>query len=257
MLYIIEEIGLRDYQEDRHHVILDFYKTFDYLAVFDGHGDDKVSTFLKLYFPDILKTELKKENSDSIEKKLFDAFVRLNEVLPKSIALHSGSTALIILRDKNTLYVANIGDSRAVIDNNNQAVALTVDHKPDLDSEYRRIIQNGGFVSKDPFGVARVCGTLAMSRAVGDFYLHPYISYLPDIFSVKINKGNKFLVAASDGIWDVISNQDVVDFVNKGLHNNDLKTNPRSILNTITRTILKESRIRGSGDNVTILLLIL
>lgn len=257
MLYVIEDIGLRDYQEDRHHVIFNFYKDFHYFAVFDGHGDDKVSTFLKLYFADILKSELMLEIEPLLEKRIFNAFARLNALLPKNIATNAGSTALILLKNDYVMYVANVGDSRAVINNGNEAVAITVDHKPDVEKEKLRITNDGGFVIYDPMGTPRVNGTLAMSRAVGDFYLHPYVSWVPDIFTVKLWKNNNFVIAASDGLWDVLSNQRVVDIVNQNLQENDLSINPKKTMSTVTHTLLKEARIRGSGDNTTILLLIL
>ena len=257
MLYVIEDIGSRDYQEDRNHVILNFYKDFNYFAVFDGHGDHKVSSFLKLYFADILKSELLANGNEPIEKTLFSAFNRLNKILPKNIATHAGSTALIVLQNESVMYVANVGDSRAIINNGEKAHSITIDHKPDLEKEYTRIQRDGGFVTRDPFGVARVNGTLAMSRAVGDFYLQPFVSWVPDIFTVKLLKSNRFVVVASDGVWDVLSNQHVVDIVNNGLKQNDLNIDPKKTMNIISRNLLKESRIRGSGDNITILLLIL
>jgi serine/threonine protein phosphatase PrpC len=58
MLYTIEDIGLRNYQEDRHSICFNFFQDFHYLAVFDGHGDDKVAIFLKLYLKDVIKREL-------------------------------------------------------------------------------------------------------------------------------------------------------------------------------------------------------
>ena len=171
--------------------------------------------------------------------------------------MHAGSTALVMIKNDYMMYVANVGDSRAVINNGQDAVSITTDHKPDTDKEKQRIVKDGGFVVYDPVGIPRVNGTLAMSRAVGDFYLHPFVSWVPDIFTVKLGKSNTFVVAASDGLWDVLSNQQVVDMVNSGLKQNDLNIDPKKTLNIITRKLLKEARIRGSGDNTTILLLIL
>jgi serine/threonine protein phosphatase PrpC len=197
------------------------------------------------------------EKEPEIEKRILNAFDRLNKILPKNIGTNAGSTALILLRNENIIYVANVGDSRAIVNNGDKAVAITVDHKPDVEKEKLRIINDGGFVFYDPMGTPRVNGTLAMSRAVGDFYLQPYVSWVPDIFTVKLWKKNHFLVAASDGLWDVLSNQEVVDIVNKSLKENDISTNPKTIMSKVTHSLLKEARLRGSGDNTTILLLIL
>ena len=212
ILYVIEDIGMRDYQEDRHCVKFNIFEGIHYYGVFDGHGGDKVSVFLKLYFHDILKSEL--ENSVlPMDQRLKNAFRRLTSILPQDIAHHTGSTAVVMLEHGNKAYIANVGDSRAIMNINEKAVGITQDHKPNLASEYERIIKNGGFVAIDPHGTPRVNGNLALSRAIGDLYLVPYISPEPDIFMVELNESVNYIVLASDGVWDVFQNQEVIDII--------------------------------------------
>jgi serine/threonine protein phosphatase PrpC len=257
MLYVIEDIGMRDYQEDRHAVAFNFFKNFHYFAVFDGHGDEKVAVFMKLYFKDILKSEMEKSNEIPIERCILNAFARLQTVLPKNISTHAGSTALVILVANDTLYVANVGDSRAIMNFREKALSITEDHKPDTPSEYNRIISLGGAVIKDPYGTPRVNGTLALSRAIGDLYLSPFVTWMPDIYTVKLNEHNKYVIAASDGLWDVFKNQEIVDYINTSLSPKSLKSNPKKALNTVCSNLLKMARMKGSGDNITIIMLIL
>ncbi len=118
------------------------------------------------------------------------------------------------------LYVANAGDSRAVLSVKGKAEPLSYDHKPTNAGETARIISAGGFVE---FG--RVNGNLALSRAIGDFEFkqsadlpaeEQVVTCNPDLIQRKLDLGaeggDEFIVLACDGIWDVLSNQDVVNF---------------------------------------------
>lgn len=255
MLYVIEDIGSRDYQEDRHSAEFNILPGYSYFAVFDGHGDDKVSSFLKLYFKDIVKSEL--ISNTSVQIALLNSFKRLQNILPKNISTFSGSTALVAIKNNNTLYVANVGDSRAIISNNDKAVEITEDHKPTKKSEYDRILSVGGTVVLDPNGVPRVNGNLALSRAIGDLYLAPAVTWIPDIYSVKLTQNNKFVVMATDGLWDVYDNQEVVDFINVQFKRVNGIMEPKKALNSVCTSLVQSSRMRGSGDNITLMLLLL
>lgn len=257
MLYIIEDIGARPYQEDRHSVVFDLLPDFHYYAVFDGHGDEKVAVFLKLYLKDILKSELEHHRQIPIEQCIFNAFKRLQTILPKNIAMHAGSTALIMVKHLDILYIANVGDSRAIISFKNKGIPLTEDHKPNTKSEYERIISVGGSVMVDPFGTPRVNGNLALSRAIGDLYLAPAVSWIPDIYKVKLTSSNRYIVAATDGLWDVFDNQEVVDFIDRNVDAVMLNTDPKKTLNHVCNSLVKTARLKGSGDNITIMLVLL
>jgi serine/threonine protein phosphatase PrpC len=255
MLCAIEDIGLRNYQEDRHSICFNFFEDFHYLAVFDGHGDDKVAIFLKLYLKDVIKTELQNfYPKKTIEQCLFDSFKKINAILPKDISNHSGSTALVIIKKNTLLYIANVGDSRVIINSNNNAFPISEDHKPSEISEYTRILNLGGHVIKDPYGTHRVNGTLSLSRAIGDLYLKPYVSSVPDIYTVKLSKSNNYLIAASDGLWDVFDNQELINLVNANNIVNDISD---CKIKEICKKIVSVARLKGSGDNITILFLML
>lgn len=132
----------------------------------------------------------------------------------------SGTTAVVALIRGKQLIVANAGDSRCVVSENGKAVDMSYDHKPEDEVELARIKTAGGKVTMD----GRVNGGLNLSRAIGDhFYkrnkaLPPeeqMISAMPDVKVLTLNEEHDFMVIACDGIWNVLSSQEVVDFVNE------------------------------------------
>ncbi|KAM4593165.1 protein phosphatase 1G [Odontesthes bonariensis] len=132
----------------------------------------------------------------------------------------SGTTAVVGLIRGKQLIVANAGDSRCVVSERGKAVDMSYDHKPEDELELARIKNAGGKVTMD----GRVNGGLNLSRAVGDhFYkrnkaLPPdeqMISAMPDVKVLTLNEDHDFMVIACDGIWNVLSSQEVVDFISE------------------------------------------
>lgn len=217
-------------------------------AVFDGHAGANVSTYLKEYVPSFAQDALKK--TTSLEEAVYGIFMRIIKYIPQDIAMHCGSTAVIMLQQGSKIVVANCGDSRAIMDAGNDAVPITIDHKPEREIE--RIQKAGGFVSTRPMDVPRVHGQLAVSRSIGDFYLFPSVTWKPEIFTVLASPTNTFIVMATDGIWDTVHNQEIIDIIctytQKG---KDINKACKIAL----PQILTVARARGSSDNVTILVI--
>mmetsp|Transcript_67370 Transcript_67370/g.179875 ORF Transcript_67370/g.179875 Transcript_67370/m.179875 type:complete len:334 (-) Transcript_67370:201-1202(-) len=125
----------------------------------------------------------------------------------------SGSTAVTCLMVGRELYCANAGDSRAVLCRDGLAVALSEDHKPMNDTEKTRIEKAGGFVEDK-----RVNGTLAVARAIGDFSFKTHdgpaedqqVTCNPDIRKFELQEKDEFMILACDGIWDVVTSQQVL-----------------------------------------------
>lgn len=140
---------------------------------------------------------------------------------------YSGTTALSIVRQGELIMIANVGDSRAVLattsDNGSLiAVQLTVDFKPNLPQEAERIMECQGrvFCLEDEPGVHRLwlpdgeSPGLAMSRAFGDYCIKEYgLISVPEVTYRNITTQDHFLVLATDGVWDVISNEEAVEIV--------------------------------------------
>ncbi len=133
----------------------------------------------------------------------------------------AGCTSVVAVVKAGTLFVANAGDSRAVLCRGGVARDMSIDHKPTLDGEKARILAAGGFVAD-----GRVKGSLALSRAIGDMEfkqsheLPPeaqMVTALPDVQTERLAPGDEFLIIACDGIWDVMTSQQAVDFVRSRL----------------------------------------
>jgi len=193
-----------------------------FFAVYDGHGGSTVARFSGDTVHKRLR-ELDLYKQGQYQQSMTRAFVKTDEDLranPDYANDSSGCTAVaaMILED-NTIICANAGDSRSIMSIGGEAKPLSYDHKPVNKTENSRIVAAGGFVE---FG--RVNGNLALSRALGDFEFkqnqnlpaeQQIVTADPDIISHTSTAEDEFLVIACDGIWDVLKNQEVVDFVRR------------------------------------------
>ncbi|XP_069030121.1 protein phosphatase 1G isoform X2 [Embiotoca jacksoni] len=132
----------------------------------------------------------------------------------------SGTTAVVAMIRGKQLIVANAGDSRCVVSERGKAVDMSYDHKPEDEVELARIKNAGGKVTMD----GRVNGGLNLSRAIGDHFYkrnkalpseEQMISAMPDVKVLTLNEDHDFMVIACDGIWNVLSSQEVVDFISE------------------------------------------
>lgn len=201
----MEDYHVAEYRCDKEHELGLF-------AIYDGHLGDSVASYLKdNLFNNILKQPNFWENPETAIKnayRLTDKFI-----LENSTRLGpGGSTAVTaIVIDGKDLWIANVGDSRAVVCEQGSANQLTVDHEPH--SERKRIEKQGGFVTLLPGDVPRVNGQLAVARAFGDQSLKAHLSSEPDVRHVPIGPMIEFVILASDGLWKVMKNQEAVDLV--------------------------------------------
>jgi len=201
-----------------------------YVGVFDGHGGGEISKSLvesdkvniSKYFcskSSPVATKLAQSKSFNL-KVIVPLFNRIQEKL-KNYYIKSntmGSTALISLiypknenSDKLSLKIINLGDSRAISCNNyNIAQQLSLDHKPHLFCEKTRICQMGGKIEHSDSDDPRING-MSVSRSFGDLD-NRFISQVPDVFDYTLTD-EKFIIMGCDGVWDVLQNQDAVDFV--------------------------------------------
>jgi len=181
----------------------------DLYAVFDGHGGREVAEFTSAKFANALTARLAADPSRDPLDVLKETFLDLNDQMaPHPWARNCGTTAAVVLLQQSVLYVANVGDTRAVLARSGHAVRLTVDHKPSLPEETARITERGGFVK-----FKRVNGVLAVSRALGDHSLQPHVSAEPHLARMDLQANDQFLVLACDGVWDVLSDEAACELV--------------------------------------------
>jgi len=183
-------------------------------AIYDGHLGDTVPAYLQKH----LISNILKEEEFWVDPNR--SIIKAYEKTDQAILSHSsdlgrgGSTAVTaILINGQKLWIANVGDSRAVLSRGGQAIQMTIDHEPNTE---RGIIENkGGFVSNMPGDVPRVNGQLAVSRAFGDKSLKSHLRSDPDIQDTIVDSNTDMLILASDGLWKVIANQEAVDIARR------------------------------------------
>ena len=125
-------------------------------------------------------------------------------------SLHVDGTTVIsvfINKKQRQIITAHVGDSRAIMITSTESYDLTADHKPSNPREKERIEMLGGEIIT--LGVPRVQGVLAVSRALGDVSLKPFVSNIPTVSYYELTGKECFLVMASDGLWDVMDHDDV------------------------------------------------
>uniref|UniRef100_A0A6N2N1R6 PPM-type phosphatase domain-containing protein n=1 Tax=Salix viminalis TaxID=40686 RepID=A0A6N2N1R6_SALVM len=166
----------------------------------------------------------------SWEASFTKSFKEMDEELSLDASIdsfYSGTTAVTIVKEGNNLIVANLGDSRAVLcskgpKNQLIPIQLTVDLKPNIASEAERIKNSNGRVfalEKEP-ELFRIwmpdedCPGLAMARAFGDFCLKDYgLISTPEISYRRVTDKDEFVVLATDGVWEVLTNYEVIKIV--------------------------------------------
>ncbi|PKA52927.1 putative protein phosphatase 2C 44 [Apostasia shenzhenica] len=208
-------------------------------AIFDGHLGDGVPSYLKdNLFNNILNEPIFWRDPETAIKHAYRSTNKF--ILENSTQLGpGGSTAVTaIVIDGKDLWVANVGDSRAVLYERGAANQITVDHEPD--SERGDIEKRGGFVTLFPGDVPRVNGQLAVARAFGDQSLKAHLSSEPDVRHVPLDSTMDFLILASDGLWKVMKNDEAVNLI---------KTirDPQSAAKRLTTTALA----RRSNDDIS------
>lgn len=253
--------GHRPQNEDKHKIILNGdghdkdIAAINLIAVFDGHGGKDVSKFLSESFhPFFTNKRVKYPLSKSYINRAYDRIQQLLRYNHRDFSYTTGSTCVTAIqykhKDKRYLSVMNTGDSRCVLCRDNLALALTKDHKPYWPEENNRIKQLGGKIYFD--GDWRVNG-LSVSRAFGDVEAGPFVIHKPDIFRYQMHKTDKFLILACDGLWDVMSNQEAVNFVLSNAYDCELKDRSKCKEN-VAKKLGEYAIAKGSEDNVTVVI---
>ncbi|KAF9585499.1 Protein phosphatase 2C 2 [Lunasporangiospora selenospora] len=248
--------------EDAHTTLLDIEDSNGtaFFAVYDGHGGPNVAKYSGegLHKRIVNDSAFAKGDYTAAIKNGFLEMDRALRYDPEYGNDSSGCTAITAtVTNKNVLYVGNAGDSRAVLGTDGAAIALSNDHKPVNKAEARRIVAAGGFVE-----YGRVNGSLALSRALGDFEFKQNATLGPDdqivtanpvIVEHKLTDDDELIVLACDGIWDCMSSQEVITFVRKGVaegHSLD-----KLCEMTMDRCLAVDSGLTGVGcDNMTMVI---
>ncbi|KDO64015.1 hypothetical protein CISIN_1g045213mg, partial [Citrus sinensis] len=209
-----------------------------FFGVYDGHGGSRTSEYLRNHLFKNLSSH--PDFIEDTKTAIVEVFTNTDENYlseEKGQQGDTGSTASTAVLLGDRLVVANVGDSRVVASRAGSAIPLSVDHKPDPADERQRIEDAGGFVIWA--GTWRVGGVLPVSRAFGDKLLKQYVVAEPEIQEEEID-GIDFIIVASDGLWNVISNEEAVAMVE---HITDAEA--------ASRKLITDAYARGSSDNIT------
>eukprot|EP00927_Polykrikos_kofoidii_P012809 TRINITY_DN15553_c0_g1_i1.p1 TRINITY_DN15553_c0_g1~~TRINITY_DN15553_c0_g1_i1.p1 ORF type:complete len:578 (+),score=88.39 TRINITY_DN15553_c0_g1_i1:32-1735(+) len=270
----------RSHMEDGHHVLDPLPvggsdERWGFFAVYDGHGGRQAVDHCEAKMHDVLVSELESSSrlcrtasSGFYEavacEALTAAFRRVDSQLATlsgdACCNSTGCTATVALvrtsrgSEGTTCYVANVGDSRALLVGKSGTRRLSVDHRASDPAEASRVKQEGGMVFR-----GRVAGSLTVTRALGDHDMKPYVSCVPHVSTYHVEDGARVLVIASDGLWDCVTDKEVQEIIEHCLasvenHCSGKAVNVRDQLRTCAAHVLvNKAKQNGSTDNILVL----
>ncbi|KAL6581234.1 hypothetical protein OROMI_007157 [Orobanche minor] len=235
--------------EDRYVAVVGSTGDFDqaFFGVFDGHGGAGAAEYAAKNLEKNVMTEISKGIDEGIENAVKEGYLTTDSEFLREDNIRGGTCCVTALIHKGDLVVSNAGDCRAVMCRGGVAEALTVDHRPSLHDEKERIESLGGYVDCTR-GVWRVHGSLAVSRAIGDRHLKKWVIAEPETRVIKIKPDCEFLILASDGLWDKISNQEAVDAVRMSCIGVD-----KQEIFSACKKLVDLSLTRGSIDDISVM----
>ncbi|KMT19915.1 hypothetical protein BVRB_1g009620 [Beta vulgaris subsp. vulgaris] len=210
--------GRRENMEDRYKVITDISGDSNqaFFAVVDGHGGEAAADYVADNLGKNILSSLEnivEADQHTVEQAIRRGYLETDKGF-LSQGAKSGACAASVLVKNGELYAANVGDCRVVLSRKGLATSLTNDHNLSREDERSRIENSGGFVHSCN-GVWRLQGTLAVSRAIGDLHLKQWIISEPEILKMPLTSDCEFLILASDGLWDKVSEQEAVEIVSR------------------------------------------
>lgn len=213
-------------------------------GIFDGHGGDSSAKLTKELLPKFLQNNLK-DNPINIEHCMELSFKNMDQKAKENNFEKVGNTATLILINTHNhiVYCSNVGDSTCMIVKKDNAVKLSYDDKCSDEKEKKRIEKDGGQVIED-----RLNNILAISRSIGDFdQKGKGLISTPHFHKHNITKKDKFIVLASDGVWDIVNGQILYTLSREVLDNSSIINKSESLCNKLVDYAIQN----GSQDNIS------
>ncbi|XP_072994927.1 probable protein phosphatase 2C 8 [Typha latifolia] len=235
---------------------------YDFFGVYDGHGGAGVAQVCRERMHVVLAEEIARREEGEWGEAMAASFSRVDgevsavmEGQEEEDEMTVGSTAVVAVVGRRRIVVANCGDSRAVLSRGGVAVPLTSDHKPERPDEMQRVEAAGGRVIN--WNGYRVLGVLATSRSIGDYYLKPYVTSEPEVTVTDRTEGDEFLILASDGLWDVVSNDVACKITRNCLSGRAAMMFPGAVNGSTAEhaaaLLVEVAMSQGSKDNVSVI----
>ena len=203
-------------------------------CIFDGHGGNITAKLCVKKYPEIFRKCLL-GNPFDYELAIKKSFYLMDKEIENLNANETGNTATIVFIHNKLLYCANVGDSSCcIIGKTNEF--LTINHKCSNKNEIKRIEKDGGEIIEDRLG-----GILCITRGLGDFDLKKKgLICEPYITKKLIDHNINYCVIASDGVWDVLTPDEIAKIIDKNKKIEDL-----------AKIIVDEAIEKGSEDNIS------
>eukprot|EP00803_Ostreobium_quekettii_P000296 evm.model.scf_158.8 EVM.evm.TU.scf_158.8 scf_158:94407-100607(-) len=242
-----------DRMEDRYCITEQFmgFREASLLGVFDGHRGHEAAEFAASSLPATLVQCLASECAP--ERGLSSAFAAVERGFASSgdasisttnSTRFPGCTALAALLWGRLLVLANAGDCRAVLCRNGVPVQCTIDHTANNDAERARLVAAGATVSWRVDGWRVGKAGMQVARSIGDEDLKPFgVTAEPEVSVVELGADDEFLIMATDGFWDTVTNDEAIGLVYDTVKNPQMSA----------QRLATESIARGSHDNVTVI----
>ncbi|KAF6152393.1 hypothetical protein GIB67_020487 [Kingdonia uniflora] len=242
--------GRREAMEDRYSAVVDLQgdPKQAFFGVFDGHGGAKAAEFASENLVKNIKSEVEARGEEYIIDAIKHGYLTTDSQFLKE-DIRGGTCCVSALLGNGNLVVSNAGDCRAVMSRGGIAEALTSDHRPSREDEKVRIENLGGYVDCCR-GVWRLQGSLAVSRGLGDRHLKQWVIAEPETKVLRIESDCEFLVLASDGLWDKVTNQEAIDLA-RPLCVNGVKPT----LLTACKRLVELAVSRGSCDDISVMVI--
>jgi serine/threonine protein phosphatase PrpC len=228
-------------------------------AVLDGHNGKECSERASKHWPQLFAQDLgANEDQQSICTALHNSIITFDKQFLQQTDIYTdaGSTLVSVFYNDGVLYCANVGDSRAVLcRKDGLALNLSVDHKADRPDEQERMESVGGFVRR-----GRALGVLSVSRALGNNDLKQQVEGAviasPEIQTVQLEQDDEFILIACDGLYDVMSSQESVDFIRNTMSRLDksISSLHKRLQVACTALVNHAITVRFSTDNISIIL---
>ena len=278
--------GHRNYNEDRVSIIYNITRPQNinnwphcsFFGLYDGHAGNTCADFLRDNLHKFIIND--KHFPQNPKKSIFNGFLKAESIFLKEYGEKksdsSGSCAIIILIIENRCFIANVGDSRAILSGKNgtKNYALSRDHRPNDEKEYKRILDAGGKIYQTEYknfndkiiGPLRVYpGKLSVSRTIGDFEAKDIrfggnsnvIISIPEIKYFDINENeHDFILIGCDGIFEKMKNKQIIDCVWNCIDKNNF-VDIHNLTGVCIEKVIEECLNKESSDNLTLIMICL